>query len=685
MWSQEKEDELRALEADPRINSKASSGHSVGWNHDKEAELAALESELGGQKPQESQKTFDFSGEKVMNDLKEGGKAAFGALPFAQSAMDVAGGKNPYTMTSEGVARLGGDVGGTAAAVATGGIPAIAKFAGLTGALEATGVTPAFQKASQWVDKVIPDAVQGDMVFDPTSRKWRKSVIGGVAQNFILNTPQAALQTGIESAPAMLAGKMASGKVNALVKELPVNSETLRAAQERNIPVTQGALEGGKAALKEKQFAINPSTSGLAEEFYKRQNAAQKEALANEANPSRTALEVKEAPFNDPYLGQEMQTGEFNKARLLGDVKGRLKDVRSDLGAKVGEAKRGAYEALPIVAGIGKTFKDALAELGQKYNIPDDVAAMPKINRQGVSQAAAGIFKNVMDEAEQVKTLKQAQGILDTFDESIKTAYKQGQIANKNTPLFTEMRQRINGIMGEALKNVSPEAAAELQATKSKFSKIAGPTEQLYKDLSRSDPQEAFGKLINSQGKVGKVEALKAVFAESDPDFIKQFQARALQELALRSMTGEELSTAKLASQWNSNTGLFKDGLKEAIFTPEQIKTIDKQLAIQKMNMGPREAMGTQAKGGSQTQARMALEKAASSLRHAPGIGRIADLGGAIKGGMDKYAASKYFGQAAELPKPARTGFLSRQVPKGLMGALLTGRQAGNQQFKEAR
>lgn len=686
--------ELASLESDPTIAAKGPTMPSKGLTPAEQAELASLESEVGHMAPVSS-------GETMGDRLESGAKAGIGSVPFIQSAWDVTHGKNPYELSPEGMARLGGDVGGTAAAIATGGIPALAKFAGANALLEASGFSPATRKASEFVDRIIPDAQQGDMVFDPSSKRWVKSVIPGVPQNMFLNTPQAALQTGIESIPAILAGGLATkgmgkdsgGNPPPIETEIGLNkgmisnpgsmgsapstAEILKAARDRNIPVTQGALEGGKAAIREKQFAMNPNTASLAEEFYKRQNAAQKSAMADEASKG----------FGDPYLSQELQTGNFDKARILGDVKGRLKDVRSEAGKMVGEARQNAYESLPIVAGLGKTFKDALTELGQKYNIPSDVSAMPPINRQGVSQMAGKIYQNVINEASQVKTLKQAQGVLSTLDDAINGAFKKGDIANKNAPLFTEMRQRINGIMDSALKNVSPEAATELSAAKSKFAKIADPTKELYADLKRSDHQEAFGKLINSQGKVGKVQAVKMAFADSDPSFIKQFQARALQELALRSMKGEVLDTNALAREWGPK-GIFKDGLKEAIFTPQQIKAVDEHLAIQKMNMGPREAMGTQATGGSQTQAKMALGKAlGGAIQHVPGIGTVAKLASAVKAPFDRYAAAKYFGNSAEAPEPRtpRSGFLARQTNPGLMAAFLAAKQASQNQPANAR
>ena len=68
------------------------------------------------------------------------GQGLVSGVPGLRAGLNIAQGKDAYAPGAEGAGQIAGDIGGTASAIASGGIVPLVKFAGLSAALNAAGV-----------------------------------------------------------------------------------------------------------------------------------------------------------------------------------------------------------------------------------------------------------------------------------------------------------------------------------------------------------------------------------------------------------------------------------------------------------------------------------------------------------------------------------------------------------------
>lgn len=277
-----------------------------------------------------------FSPEKVASRFGEGVK---GSIPFAETAENVVKGEAPYSATPEGVGHAFGDVGGTAAAIASGGMLPLAKFAGLGGALNALGINAGAAKLGSGVEEAYNKAV---------ATNAPSKILGieglGTALNFLTRGPGATADVAINALPYALAGKAIESKALP-VKETgsapapastPTTAELLAQHGGETTPAMRATSRIGKAVTGgiEKLAAGNPLTQALPEGIRTKNVAAVNDYL--EKNLGSDVAGMTSADYA-PNLQQTMKEYKGSRSAKFAEAEASLKGLDSKLPKPVGE------------------------------------------------------------------------------------------------------------------------------------------------------------------------------------------------------------------------------------------------------------------------------------------------------------------------------------------------------------
>lgn len=396
-----------------------------------------------------------------------------------------------------------------------------------------------------------------------------------------------------------------------------------------DIEFTKAQLRAGtpgaeRLAQREEGLARSPVGSEKAEEFFTRQ--------------SRQAEEATEASlrkgFGEETLGQELREGKFDPIRTAGELPESVRAVRSKVGEELAAVRDPAIEAAGTVKNLGKDTVSKLDKILKENDVSFDKKGNPvplgRFNDTGLSAEAANTIIELRGTMAEVKTLKQLSNKLKAFDREITKLTKSGDLGDTNAPLLLETRAAIKGKIDAVLKK-QPTGESVIEARKA-FSEIAAPTERINNLITQRD---ATGRRIPKNSEQfakdffrNKTQATLAddliKIGKQDPEVLKNSRLAMIQEIFGKTKkTADASVNARLLDElWNSNTkGAFKQGVKEKLFTPEQIKTMDEMVDLFN-KVGPRKA--AIAAGGSATQGRQVI---ASRFGSAWGwLGSIADF-----------------------------------------------------------
>ena len=133
-------------------------------------------------------------------------KGAISAFPGAEAAVNLMKGQPAYPADAEGAGRVAGDIGGAAAAVASGGLAPLAKFSGLAGALNALGIPQGAYAIGTGIENLSNKVMASDL---PSKIAGIEGL--GTGLNMMSRTPGALADIVAEAAPYALAGHAIAG------------------------------------------------------------------------------------------------------------------------------------------------------------------------------------------------------------------------------------------------------------------------------------------------------------------------------------------------------------------------------------------------------------------------------------------------------------------------------------------
>ncbi len=410
---------------------------------------------------------------------KRGATGAAMALPGAGAVMNMAQGKDAYQgdTVEKGSAMLG-DVSNAALTALTLG-KGLGAGALLNAGLEASGANKAMHDTGEAIENS----------YEPKT--------SSVGLNMLLNAPKYAASTAVNFIPALLASGLKLPAKGAAAID-PAIAERAAFAKNEGIPLTKGETMGrtNPAAIKEAGFRRVPGGEQAAMDMQGKQQAAIREGLAK-----RTA-----GLGDDVLAGEIRQGGGMTEGRQLADVPDAARDIRSQRGQAVGDAKAALSQEVPIRSNFAKELSGTIDEALKKVN-----GAGKGSNRAKV----ADLLESYKDQARTVKTMAGAINFLDDFDSAIKGTFDR-EAPNVQKVHLAEVRNKILDVLDEAGTQIAPEEQAALKTAKAGFREVADPAQDL-RGLEETNPAALLRSISGGNKSLAKVQGFHKVFAEGTP------------------------------------------------------------------------------------------------------------------------------------------------------------------------
>ena len=473
-------------------------------------------------------------------------EGAAGSVPFVNSARMAVGGQNPYSATPEGVGQAAGDIGGTAAAIASGGLLPLAKFVGLGAGLNALGVPQAAHALASKIEE------PAESIQVPSKVAGIEGL--GTLLNFLGRTPAAVAGTAIEAAPYALAGK-AIGVGEPIAKAIGEQPAAPPAA-----PPTPGQLlqqHGGELspAMRAGGRVTGAVTSGI-------------EKLAG-MNPLTAALpegiQAKNVAAVQNYLEKNLGSDVANlSARDFSDnLEGTIKDVKTGAVAKMKAAEAKLQELNPTLPEpTGMTASRGIQSILQKAGVPYGQEgfdpAKPFTGNEAIPESQARGLMALDKQVQNAKTipdlLAQRRNI-DAGESPAGTPDFGGDVKAKSRFLL-KARQAVNDALNQAIESSgNPEATAawaeanqgygDIKPVLSKAARAQAP------DLNDTD---ALTRLITSP--TTGTQMLERLKRSSTPDQWNQVQDTAVNAILDRSRgEGGVINSGKLGTAMTKTLG----------------------------------------------------------------------------------------------------------------------------------
>ncbi len=702
-----------------------------GLTASEQAEMAQLEKELGGGQnapqavpqaaPVATSAPSGVPGSSTAQTLGEGAKGSeagsffapaevadrakeglIGSIPFAPAARDVLAGKAPYEASPEGVGRAFGDVGGTAAAIASGGLLPLAKFAGAGAALNALGIPQGAARIGESLEDMGTAKKMAGQGLVPTIFNKAEQVrsgqlpskVGGIeglgtALNFLLRTPGALASTAVQAAPYALAGKAVAGEHAPATESAPIEmparpqieantppADTLpntaltdaqasaKALQDKGYPVTQSHITGDTAL---KAATTNKDVAEAADLYKKKLSAASHADVASALDTGGQttqqlgetlgtsygkALGARSAAYKNMLGMADNPAGAVNTGigQFTHAGQAFAKGVASDLAGKglklntVLDKDTGMTVQSKALTGGGLTAYDVPAGVN-----PDEATAAIKFADLASKKAASPVELDSL-----AKNFSKTEKLFQPGQGGASGGGFLRQVQNQATDLAAEILKKRDAQIGPAGgKPTYPEWAAQ----RANWAKSADLVDQFEGKLS-APKTRLTGENMYSASKLSPEQIFQKEFANAGADKVsafKDFLKNNGQDPAILEHMGKDWLADKMnmASKDNPLAGVnaveaawrkMSPEYKSAVFSPETIVKVEDALARTRQARAPLEVMGTKMSGESPTQARTALQAAKPLGKAAAGAGIGAMLGGPV-GAMGGGLA----GQAMEL------------------------------------
>lgn len=658
-------DQIAALEA-PQAQSVPQSAPKSKYAD----QIAALDAPApSGQAPQAAPGFFAPS--KMASRAVQGTESA---IPLLDSSKALLGGKNPYTNDVAGWSRAAGDIGGVAGTIASGGIAPLAKVVGLAGALNALGVP----QAADWLGKKEEDLAATNLP---------SKVLGieglGDALNVGSRAVGASADTLTQVLPYLLAGKAtgaaepAAARLGESLKtpepssspsgfdlsklppelrqeapkpelETPALTEAqqqAKALQEKGYPVREAHLTPGDTSLK--SAMSHPGAQAEAQAYQaaldKAMQADVSSALDTGGKTSQqlgedlgkahdAALDARSAAYKKMLSMADNPRGEVNTG--TGELTHAGKEFQKMTDADL-QAKGFDPNADASTPGLQQTMRmKALTSGLTQYDVPaelnaKDVTAALRFSDIASQKAAqptqlAGLASNFAKTSGLFEPGESSGFLKDTQRRAVDLAgnilkARDAQIGPAGTPAFPEWAaQRANWAKSADLVD---QLEGKLSAPKTR---ITG--EQMYSQ-SKISPEQIFQKEFADSG-AERISAYKNFLQENgqDPTVLENMAKDHLSDIGDKSPN----PVAAIEKAWRKMSPEYR----ASMFSPETITNVEDALARTRQAKAPLEVMGTQMKGGSQTAAKIAMEKALSLSGVKGAVGGVVGsmLGGPIGG-----------------------------------------------------
>jgi hypothetical protein len=651
---------------DPRFAEAQKAGYKLDDVAQHFASQAAPASVPRGTDQESAQDPSFFSPGEV---AKRAGEGLVSGTPGLKAGINLAEGKPAYASGAEGAGQIAGDIGGAAAAVASGGIVPLAKFAGLSAALNAAGVPQGAHAVGNAVENKADQLTGADKPFVSKGQGIDLAMLANLAKQL----PGAAADTAVEALPAYFAGKAALGEhapvgaeesIN--VPKVPVPAEpTLTPAQiaakdlqDHGYPVTSAHMNPGDTSLK--AAMVNPATAAEAEAYRAKLDAAQK---ADVSKP----LDVGDK--STQQLGEDLQKAHQNainaRSKSYKDMLALADSPRGPAMTDIGEfTHAGQAFSQSVDADVAKKLDGlSLTQAKIKALTPGGGGLTPYDVKAGDNQddvAAALKFGDLASQKAASPT--QLADLASSFAKTEKL-FQPGQGGASSSGFLRDVQGKAVDLAGDIIKKRDAamgvagapayDAWAQQRANWAKSAdlvkqfegKLSAPTtrltgEEMYSQKMTS-PEEVFQKHFANAG-ANKVTAYKDFLQSNgqDPALVEQMGKDWLSDLGEKSpnpIATIGRAWAKMSPEW-----------KQAVYSPETISEMDQALERAARSEAPLKVLGTQARNGSQTGAVEAIKSGAkAAATHGGAIGTSAILG-TLMGGPIGGIAGVGLGAAGE-------------------------------------
>lgn len=430
---------------------------------------AAPEAQAAPQAAPADEKPGFFSPEEIAS---RGIQGAVGSIPFTGAAKNLLNGEAPYSATPEGVGQAAGDVGGTAAAIASGGVMPLLKFAGAGALLNAAGIPQGAAKIGDVLE------APGNQVNIPSKVMGIEGL--GTLLDALVRTPGAAASTAVQAAPYYLAGKgigvgePAAAATEGKAVQVPKTPTPEDLLQQNGGELSLGMRANGRLSKAvtggvEKLAGTNPITAALPEGIQAKNVAAVQNYLEKELGPQVSGLSA------------------LDYAPILKETVGNYKDMRSAKFAAAEQGLSGIESKLPKP--VGQMASDRIISLLQQAGVPYDEKGFNPDLMTGNEKIDPKTAQGLVAMERQVRN---AQTIPDLLAQ--RQNIDRGGIPNFEAPpdqmgrLKNMARGIVNGTLTDAVNSAGDpkvaqdwaEANREYQATQPVMKKIAkGQANQL--------------------------------------------------------------------------------------------------------------------------------------------------------------------------------------------------------------
>ena len=598
------------------------------------------------------------------------GQGLVSGVPGLRAGLNIAQGKDAYAPGAEGAGQIAGDIGGTAAAIASGGIAPLAKFAGLSAALNAAGVPQGAHALGTQVENQYDQWTGANKPFESKGKGIDMAMLANLAKQI----PGAAEDTAVEALPAYFAGKAALGEaapstepVN--VPKVPVPAEptltpgqlSAKDLQEHGYPVTAAHMTPGDTSLK--AAMVNPATASEAAAYRAKLDAAMK---ADVTGP----LEVGDKTTQQ--LGEDLQEAHQSalgaRSKSYRDMLALADNPRGPAMTDIGELTHaGQSFAQSVDADVAKKLDGlSLTQAKIKALTPGGGGLTPYDVKAGVNPDDVAAALKFSDLASQKAASPTQLADLASIFAKTEKLFQPGQGGASSGGFLRDVQGKAVDLAGDILKkrdeamgapSVTQAAAypawAEQRANWAKSAdlvkqfegKLSAPTtrltgEEMYSQKMTS-PEQIFQKHFANAG-ANKVSAYKDFLQSNgqDPALVEQMGKDWLADLGEKSPNPVATigrAWAKMSPEW-----------KQSVYSPETIAGVDQALERASRAEAPLKVLGTQAKNGSQTGALEAIKSGTkAAAMHGGATGTSAILG-TLMGGPVGGIAGAGLGAAGE-------------------------------------
>lgn len=575
------------------------------------------------------------------------GEAVLNAIP-GRPSYEAFKGNAPWEQKASAVS---GDVANAAALVAAGagaGVRGVAKMAGAGAGLNlANNYLQGLNKGAGELGGKFSQAYSKLFGY-PFQNRETPSVL----QNFLAQIPQAVGETAGELAPSAallaLGGKLPGALESRAARAAGPAAEAQvarGAAQElagRGYPVTESHAVPGDVRLKE--ALANPALSAEREAYLAKLGGAQAADLEKTLQPAR----VTEGPAASASLGANFQDTAAKALKERGASYGRMMDT-------VGEQQPGAH--------AGKALNQRILADLQSKGV--DVKALK-------SKALLGNLTEY--------DLKGVQPGLSAAD--VQAAIRFGDLASQRAPMPADLaplasnfakaeglfekganpgalKERANRMaVEEARKAIAakdPSLVADFDKQRANYAQGANLADERSRYMPRMDaegqpirsemtsPEQVFRKDVIGRGAQG-VREWKSFLQNNgqDPAILEQMAVDHLDELA--GGRSGKITAQSLKSAWQQLAGGKNAELGSELFSPATRAKVESLIQRMELSEKPLQVMGTQVRGGSQTQPLGAI----SEMGRKFGGSATGALMGALSGGPMGAGAGAVVGDLAQ-------------------------------------